>query len=48
MLEYQKRHGEFPTKLDSNQKLEELLGVQSDVFEEMNIDNDLLPVDFAR
>lgn len=47
LLEYQKRHGEFPTKLDSNQKLEKLLDVQSDVFEEMNVDNDLLPTEFA-
>ena len=48
LMEYQKRHGEFPDSLESNQKLQQLSDTRSDVFEKMGIDNDLLDDNFAR
>lgn len=47
LMEYQKRHGEFPDSLESNQKLQQLSDTRSDVFEKMGIDNDLLDDNFA-
>ena len=48
MQEYQKRHGYLPQALKSQSELEKLLDVRNDVFEELQVDNDLLPDEFTR
>jgi len=47
LFEYQKKFGEFPQSLESNQKLQQLSDIRSEVFEKLGIDDELLNDDFA-
>ena len=48
LFEYQRKFGEFPQSLESNQKLQQLSDIRSEVFEKLGIDDELLDNDFAR
>jgi len=47
LMEYEKQFGELPQNMESNSKLQQLLDVRSEVFDQMNIDGEFLPDDFA-
>jgi len=47
LLEYERRYGEFPDCFESNERLQKLLDVRSEVLEKLQIDNELLPEEFA-